>query len=104
MKLALAAQKKQSLKDDICFCLLLLCVCYLDDTDGLPGQVEAGVEQEGEDKGKRSVPAHTTHKGAVLSTRHCQNFIYKEFRQDDVATVDKLHVCPSREIWVKVVI
>lgn len=30
---------------------------YLDDADGLPGKVEAGVEQEGEDQGEGLVPA-----------------------------------------------
>lgn len=48
-----------------------LYVCtYLYNTDGLPGQVEAGVEQEGEDKGECSVPTHRRHKGTVLSNRN----------------------------------
>lgn len=49
-------------------CAHILNVCiYLYNTDGLPGQVEAGVEQEGEDKGECSVPTHRRHKGTVLS-------------------------------------
>lgn len=34
-------------------------VQYLDDADGLPGKVEAGVQQKGEDQGKGLVPAQT---------------------------------------------
>lgn len=34
-------------------------VRYLDDADGLPGKVEAGVQQEGEDQGEGLVPAQT---------------------------------------------
>lgn len=46
-------------------CLL---VCYLHDADGFPGQVEAGVQQEGEGEGESFVPAGRKHKGAALRT------------------------------------
>ena len=39
---------------------------YLDDADWLPGEVEAGVEQEGEDEGEGSVPAHRGPQGAAV--------------------------------------
>lgn len=42
---------------------------YLDDADGLPGEVEAGVEQEGEDEGESSVPARRGHERAALRAR-----------------------------------
>lgn len=45
---------------------------YLDDADGLPGEVEAGVEQEGEDEGERSVPAQRKHKGVALRLQASQ--------------------------------
>lgn len=78
MKLALPAKTHMKHSDKILHLLLFVsahyclcvCVCYLDDTDGLPRQVEAGVEQEGEDKGECSVPAHRRHKGTVLSTHN----------------------------------
>lgn len=41
-------------------------VCYLDNANGFPGEVEAGVEQEGEDEGESSVPAERRHKRAAL--------------------------------------
>lgn len=43
---------------------------YLDDADGLPGKVEAGVEQEGEDQGEGLVPAQTRDRQprAAMST------------------------------------
>lgn len=47
-------------------------VCYLDDADWFPGQVEAGVEQEGEDEGERSVPAERKHKRAAMRTERRQ--------------------------------
>lgn len=34
-------------------------VRYLDNADWLPGKVEAGVQQEGEDQGEGLVPAQT---------------------------------------------
>lgn len=48
-------------------------VCYLDDADWFPGQVEAGVEQEGEDEGERSVPAERKHKRAAMRTERRQD-------------------------------
>lgn len=39
---------------------------YLHDADGLPGEVEAGVEQEGEDEGESPVPAQRRQQRAVL--------------------------------------
>ncbi len=40
--------------------------CYLDDADGFPGEVEAGVEQEGEDECESSVPAERkTQEGST---------------------------------------
>lgn len=32
-------------------------MCYLDNANRFPGQVEASVEQKGEDQGESSVPA-----------------------------------------------
>lgn len=48
-------------------------VCYLDNANGFPGQVEAGVEQEGEAEGESSVPAETRHKRAALRTERPEN-------------------------------
>lgn len=42
-------------------------VRYLDDADGLPGEMKAGVEEECEHEGERSVPAQRRHKRATLS-------------------------------------
>jgi len=36
---------------------------YLDDADGFPGEVEAGVKQEGEQESESSVPAERKHTG-----------------------------------------
>lgn len=41
-------------------------VRYLHDADGLPREVEAGVEQEGEDEGESPVPAQRRQQRAVL--------------------------------------
>lgn len=43
--------------------------CYLDNADGFPGEVEAGIEQEGEDEGESSVPAERKHKREALRAR-----------------------------------
>lgn len=42
-------------------------VRYLDDADGLPGEMKAGVEEECEDEGECSVPAQRRHQRATLS-------------------------------------
>ena len=47
-------------------CILQQPVCYLDDANGFPGEVEAGIEQKGEDKGEGSVPADRKHKRKVM--------------------------------------
>lgn len=44
-------------------------VRYLDDADGLPGEMKAGVEEECEHEGECSVPAQRRHKRATLSQR-----------------------------------
>lgn len=48
-------------------------MCYLDDANGFPWEVEAGVEQEGEDERESSVPAERKHKRAALSAEGPQN-------------------------------
>lgn len=78
--------------------LFRLCRCfgglwYLDNADGLPGKVEAGVEQEGEDQGEGLVPAQTetdsrvqrwaqTHQarrlGAASSSAHLPTHLLRE--------------------------
>lgn len=59
----------------MCFtvCIITMSVCYLDNANGFPGEVEAGVEQEGEDEGESSVPAERRHKRAALSAEGPEN-------------------------------
>lgn len=42
--------------------IITMSICYLDDANGFPGEVEAGIEQEGEDKCESSVPADRKQK------------------------------------------
>lgn len=51
-----------------CSDTIIMTVCYLDDANGFPGEVEAGVEQEGKGEGESSVPAERKHKRAELRT------------------------------------
>lgn len=37
-------------------CITRVIICYLDNANGFPGEVEAGVEEEGEEEGKSFVP------------------------------------------------
>lgn len=48
-------------------------ISYLDDTNWFPGQVETGVEQEGQDEGESSVPAGRAHRKAALRTEGAHN-------------------------------
>lgn len=48
-------------------------ICYLDYADRFPGEVKAGVEQEGEDEGESSVPAEGRHKRAALRPEQTYN-------------------------------
>lgn len=56
-------------------------VCYLDNADWFPGQVEAGVEQEGEDEGERSVPAQRKHKRAAMRADRWQDETLNSWKQ-----------------------
>lgn len=51
-------------------CITRVIICYLDNANGFPGEVEAGVEEEGEEEGKSFVPAEWKHKREALRTQH----------------------------------
>lgn len=55
-----------SLMEVLSYAGLIMIVFYLDDANRFPGEMEAGIEQEGEDEGERSVPAERRHKEASM--------------------------------------
>lgn len=50
---------------------------HLDNADGLPGEVEAGVQQEGENQGKGLVPAQKRQTAEGSNEHHKRFFLIR---------------------------